>query len=191
MCGIIFYSLIIGIVLRTLLLFTFVCFSSVAIGRQYFNKYYNTKGFIFTNHPLGGDCVGSGKLLNIAFKNIASTGSTPLKMSSVNVLDVNFSAFSTKLDDGSITMMTTGISDTKDFVDVKIFPNPFTDYTKLEVDLVKSDHLSIETMDACGNPISKIGTENFSIHHVVQIQNLDYTGILLVKVKTNRSSKVF
>ena len=67
---------------------------------------------------------------------------------------------------------------------VYVYPNPFTEVLNIEVQLEKPNALEVEIIDALGRVLRVAKSSNVTDKHALQIQNLDYTGILFVKVKS-------
>lgn len=149
---------------------------------------YNDLGgnvIIAWDHPQGGEFVGNGTLMRLTFSNKVMTGSSPLTLSNVNAYDINFNQYTTNLDDGSLTMTPSGTNDNSAISEVRTYPNPFSDVLNMEVSLVRADKLTLEIFDVLGHLIKKIDTDKISDQHFLQINDLDYKGVLQCKISTS------
>ena len=68
---------------------------------------------------------------------------------------------------------------------VYAYPNPFNEVLNIEVKLEKSNPLELEIIDGLGRVVRVIKSTHVTNRHTVQIQNLDYKGVLYVKVKSD------
>ena len=55
----------------------------------------------------------------------------------------------------------------------------------MEVSLVRPDKLTLEIFDVLGQLIKKIDTDKISDQHFLQINDLDYKGVLQCKISTS------
>jgi len=155
---------------------------------------YNDTGskvIIGWDHPQGGEFVGTGTLMRLTFSNKVTTGTSPLTMSNVIVYDADFNQYNTTQDNGSLTMGTSSVTDDTWLENFKVYPNPWSDVLNVEVGLFKAEKVELEIMDATGKLMRVIDTESALEQHVIQIRDLDYKGVLIVKAKTGSFTKTF
>ena len=155
---------------------------------------YNDTGskvIIGWDHPQGGQFVGTGTLMRLTFSNKVTTGTSPLTMSNVIVYDADFNQYNTTQDNGSLTMGTSSVTDDTWLENFKVYPNPWSDVLNVEVGLFKAEKVELEIMDATGKLMKVIDTESALEQHMIQIRDLDYKGVLIVKAKTGSFTKTF
>lgn len=68
---------------------------------------------------------------------------------------------------------------------ISAYPNPFNEVLNIEVRLEKPNPLEVEIIDALGRVLRVLRSSNTTDKHTFQVQNLDYKGVLLVKVKSD------
>ncbi|MDX2173300.1 MAG: T9SS type A sorting domain-containing protein [Bacteroidota bacterium] len=73
---------------------------------------------------------------------------------------------------------------------INVYPNPFTDLLNVEVNLTTADKLEVEIMDVTGRLIKKIKSNELADKHVIEIKNLNYKGVLFIKVSANNVNNV-
>ncbi len=155
---------------------------------------YNDTGskvIIAWDHPQGGDFVGNGTLMRLTFSNKVTTGTSPLNMSNINVFDTDFNQYNTTQNDGSLTMGTSGVADGPGLEKLKVYPNPWSEVMNVEVSLTKPEKLKLEIMDSAGKLLRVLETESESGQHLIQIRDLEYKGVLILKAKTGSFTKTF
>lgn len=67
---------------------------------------------------------------------------------------------------------------------IHAYPNPFTEVLYIEVNLNEPNPLEVEVIDALGRILRVDKSSPFSKKHYIQIQNLDYRGLLFLKIKS-------
>lgn len=70
---------------------------------------------------------------------------------------------------------------------IRAYPNPFNEVFNIEVKLDHSSPIEIEIMDALGRTLRTIKSNTLSDLHHLMIQDLDYHGVLYVKVTSKHS----
>ena len=68
---------------------------------------------------------------------------------------------------------------------IHAYPNPFTEVLNIEVNQNEPNPIEVEVIDALGRILRVDNSSLFSKKHYLQIQNLDYRGLLFVKIKSN------
>ncbi len=94
-----------------------------------------------------------------------------------------------QLAQGSYDLLVTGkgITPTQDLLPataINAYPNPFNDVLNIEVNLEKPTALEVEVMDTLGRVLRVSKIDAVRSKHLVQVQGLDYKGVMLVKVRS-------
>lgn len=155
---------------------------------------YNDLGgnvIIAWDHPQAGEFTGTGVLMNLTFSNKVTTGTSALTISNINAFDANFNQYNSNSENGALTMGTSSLDDEDALGNIKVYPNPFEDELNVEIHLSKSEAVEIEVMDAAGKLLHIFHSGYKSDYHMMQIRNLDYKGILIIKAKSVSLTKIF
>jgi hypothetical protein len=92
-----------------------------------------------------------------------------------------------QLAQGSYDLLVTqkGTTPTQDLLPataINAYPNPFDEVLNIEVNLEKPTAVDVEIMDALGRVLRVIKSSAITNKHKLQVQDLDYKGVMFVKV---------
>lgn len=133
--------------------------------------------------------VPVGPVMTLVFENIATTGMTTLLLSDIVLLDSGLNDVSSTVDHGSITFLTSSSDETSNAHSIKVYPNPFTDVLNIEVDLDTPERVNVILTDVTGKMLRRVTTDKVSGSHRIQIKDLDYKGVIFVRLESNSVNK--
>ncbi len=143
------------------------------------------------DHPQGASVTGTGQILKLTFNVVGTAGLSNIAMTDLTILDENFGAIPTILDDGSVTIGTSNTANVENNIKVSTYPNPFIDVLNVEVELDTPEKVNIILTDVAGKIIRSVSSNQVSGSHNIQIKDLDYKGVIFVKVESKNVSKYF
>ena len=80
--------------------------------------------------------------------------------------------------------ISTAVREVQNGFSIRAYPNPFKEFLNIEVELDHANPAELEITDALGRVLSVKKSTSVTDKHFFQIQNLDYSGILFVRVKS-------
>ena len=83
-----------------------------------------------------------------------------------------------------------GVTSTLDVLlnkSIRAYPNPFSEILNIEVKLDNPGSIEYQTVDALGRTLRTNKSNTISTKHNLVIRDLDYKGVLFVKVKSHYS----
>jgi hypothetical protein len=157
-------------------------------------QHYNEKDgaiIISYDHPQGLDFSPTDVLMNIVFDNVTSMGLSKLDVSDVLFLNKNFAEIAVTAKNGSINYVNSLVPHLPSTARVHSYPNPFNEVWNIDIQLTTPDKIKLEIMDIAGRLLKEITSNQISNTHRIQINDLDYHGLVHAKITSNKETFTF
>ncbi|HHH53085.1 MAG TPA: T9SS type A sorting domain-containing protein [Bacteroidetes bacterium] len=155
---------------------------------------YNDLGgniLIGWDHPSGNSVTGDGVFLNLEFSAKASSGTSQLQFNDIKLYNSSFELFDINIDVGNIELNSTATNDLDLISDMSIYPNPFNNNVFVDVKLNQASKINISLTDIYGKIIKSYYSDAISDSYKIHFTDIEYKGLILVKLEGNSFQKVY
>lgn len=156
-------------------------------------NYNDIKGNVLVgwDHPNGDSIIGNGVFLKLIFSAKLPQGASKLKFSNVKLYNTGFELYDVNMKIGKIEFKSIGSIDLNLISDLTIWPNPFNKNVLIDVALKKASKIKVTLIDTYGRIIESYDSNTISDTHKAYFNNIQYKGVILVKVEGEHFQKVY